>query len=209
MPDRFEDNARLFAQNRFHELSGDSGGRRFLLIRSLSRGEHLRRLFRLAGMEVPEVGARELFRAAFDAEISQEIIERCIRQIFSEDREVRRAEEEQLLNQLYLVQEFNWGLHQSNLEKTIVDNYVKKIKTYDALSRCVENELLATLRSYVICSWYNHWTSIIIEDIFKDHADVLPAVGRTQKIDFFLRSIPFDLKVISSHAGKPPSNARN
>jgi hypothetical protein len=51
------------------------------------------------------------------------------------------------------------------------------------------------MRGYVICSWYNHWTSIIIEDIFKDHPSVLPAVGLVKKIDFFVRDVPFDLKV--------------
>jgi len=41
----------------------------------------------------------------------------------------------------------------------------------------------------------NHWTSIIIEDIFRDHPTVLPAVGLVKKIDFFIRDVPFDLKV--------------
>ena len=43
-------------------------------------------------------------------------------------------------------------------------------------------------------SW-RHWTSIIIEDLFKDHASVLPTVGLVKKIDFFINNIPFDLKV--------------
>lgn len=51
------------------------------------------------------------------------------------------------------------------------------------------------MQSYVLCSWYNHWTSIIIEDIFCDHPDVLPAVGKIKKVDFFIRGIPYDLKV--------------
>lgn len=76
-----------------------------------------------------------------------------------------------------------------------MDNYVKKINNYEALCRCVENEILTSLRGYVVCSWYNHWTSIIIEDIFKDHANVLAAVGLVKKIDFFVKDTPFDLKV--------------
>ncbi len=51
------------------------------------------------------------------------------------------------------------------------------------------------MKGYVQCSWYNNWTSIIIEDIFKDHPSVLPAVGKVKKIDFFVKDIPFDLKV--------------
>ena len=94
------------------------------------------------------------------------------------------------------MQEFNWGgLHQNSLEKTIVDNYVKKIRNFDLLNEAIESELYASLRGYVLCSWYNHWSSIMIEDVFKDHPNVLPAVGLIKKIDFFISDIPFDLKV--------------
>ncbi|MCI5228183.1 MAG: hypothetical protein D3918_16410, partial [Candidatus Electrothrix sp. AX2] len=87
------------------------------------------------------------------------------------------------------------GLHQNSLEKTIVNNYVKKISSYDALCESIDNRLYPSMRSYVLCSWYNHWTSIIIEDVFKDHPSVIPAVGLIKKIDFFLHGMPFDLKV--------------
>jgi hypothetical protein len=192
----FAESVRLFGLNRFNELSADAGGRRFLLIRSLSRKEQLRRLFQLAGIAVPDVGAKQLFQAAFEADISPSLVEQCIRDVYCEEREVRRSIETVLLNELYLVQEFNWGgLHQNSLEKTIVDNYVKRITKYQALCDSIENQLLTSLRGYVICSWYNHWTSIIIEDIFKDHQSVLPAIGLIKKIDFFVKGVPFDLKV--------------
>jgi len=45
-----------------------------------------------------------------------------------------------------------------------------------------------------VCETRN-WTSIIIEDLFKDHDTVLPTVGLVKKIDFFISDIPFDLKV--------------
>lgn len=186
----------LFRQDKLNELVADAEGRRFLKLCSLNRKEYLERLFQSAGITPPNVGARQLFNAAFDADINVPAIEACVRDIYRDEREKRRANEAELVNQLYRVQEFNWGgLHQNSLEKTIVDNYVKKITDYEALCRCVENQLLTSLRGYVVCSWYNHWTSIIIEDIFKDHANVLPAVGLVKKIDFFVRDTPFDLKV--------------
>lgn len=195
MPLTFAQADALFRQDKLNELVADAEGRRFLKLRSLNRTEYLERLLQSAGIAQP-VGSRQLFDAAFNAGISTAAIEACARDIYREEREKRRANEAELVNQLYRVQEFNWGgLHQNSLEKTIVDNYVKKITDYEALCRCVENELLTSLRGYVICSWYNHWTSIIIEDIFKDHANVLPAVGLVKKIDFFVHDVPFDLKV--------------
>jgi hypothetical protein len=196
MPLTFAQAVSLFKNDRLNELCADVEGIHFLKLRSLSRTENLERLFQVAGIAKPEGGTKALFEAAFNAGISAESIEACARQIFLVEREQRLANEAELVNQLYRVQEFNWGgLHQNSLEKTIVDNYVKKITDYETLCRCVENELLTSLRGYVLCSWYNHWTSIIIEDIFKDHPNVLPAVGLVKKIDFFVRDTPFDLKV--------------
>jgi hypothetical protein len=47
----------------------------------------------------------------------------------------------------------------------------------------------------VLNSWYNHWSSILIEHIFKSHPIVLPTVGKIKSVDFFINNIPFDLKV--------------
>lgn len=59
----------------------------------------------------------------------------------------------------------------------------------------IDNEIHESLKGYVLCSWFNHWTSILIEDVFKDHKRVLPAIGLIKKVDFFIDQIPFDLKV--------------
>ena len=103
---------------------------------------------------------------------------------------------DKLISELYKLKIFNWGgLHQNNLERTIVDNYIKKIKNYDFLMDKVDNEIHESLKGYVLCSWFNHWTSILIEDIFKEHKRVLPAIGLIKKVDFFVAQTPFDLKV--------------
>lgn len=193
---KFTDADTLFRKDLLNDLAGSPDGRRFLKLRSLSRSGQLEQLFAAAKIDLPDVGARALFQAAYEANISTKAIEACIRDLYKADRKARKADEANLVNQLYKINEFNWGgLHQNSLEKTIVDNYVKKITRYDVLCSAIENELLNSMRGYVLCSWYNHWTSIIIEDIFRDHANVLPAIGQVKKIDFFLRDVPFDLKV--------------
>ncbi len=101
-----------------------------------------------------------------------------------------------LYTQLYRLQVFDWGgFYQNAVEQTIVNNYVKKIQDYNQLLNSIENDLTPRLRGYILCSWYNHWTSILIEDMFKDHPDILPAVGLVKKVDFFWHDFPFDLKV--------------
>jgi len=72
---------------------------------------------------------------------------------------------------------------------------VKQITSYESLHSQIEGNLHKSLQAYVLASWYNHWSSIIIEDIFKEHVNVIPAVGQIKKIDFFVNNKPFDLKV--------------
>lgn len=186
----------MFQHDKIRELADDPLGLRYLKLRSLSRGGLLGRLFQLANVP-PPTRARDYFPQAFaNSAFNDEIIETAIRDIYREGRQRRLEREPELVSQLYRLQMFDWGgLHQNSLEKTIVDNYVKRIVDYDELNTKIENDLHNSLRGYVLCSWYNHWTSIIIEDVFRDHPAVLPAVGQVKKIDFFVKDVPFDLKV--------------
>lgn len=185
-----------FAHDQIRELSEDRSGYRFLLLRSLSRAEAMRTLARNCNYDVSGIPARELLQHLYENEsISPENIKSTIKEIYTAERADRKKNEAALISELYRIQSFDWGgLHQNSLEKTIVNNYVKKISSYDTLCESIDNRLYPSMRSYVLCSWYNHWTSIVIEDVFKDHPSVIPAVGLVKKIDFFLHGVPFDLK---------------
>jgi hypothetical protein len=58
-----------------------------------------------------------------------------------------------------------------------------------------EAEINPAVQGYVLNSWYNYWSSVLIENIYKSHAAVLPTVGQIKSVDFFVGDIPFDLKV--------------
>lgn len=97
---------------------------------------------------------------------------------------------------LCCIQHFKWGGDQNNsLGKYFVSHYVKSIRSYHEVEKKLNNEALIVVRNYVLSSWYNHWSSIIIEHIFKQHKKVLPTVGQVKSIDFIIQGIPFDLKV--------------
>ncbi len=187
----------LFKNDKIRELSTTAEGMRFLKLRSLSRKVHLDYL--INEFEI-DIGTRssnnERLRLLYESDICSVSINHAIQILFEKERETRQKNEQQLINELYKVQSFDWGgLHRNSLETTIVNRYVKKITSYEFLHDEIEGTLHKRLRSYVLASWYNHWTSIIIEDIFKEHAKVIPAVGQIKKIDFFLNNKPFDLKV--------------
>ncbi len=101
-----------------------------------------------------------------------------------------------LVSELYKLKAFDWGGdYQNSLDKYLVSRYIKVLQSYDKLISKFETEISTAVQGYVLNSWYNHWSSILIEHIFKSHEAVLPTVGQIKHVDFFIRNVPFDLKV--------------
>jgi hypothetical protein len=190
----FDELNNYFKQNEFPSIEKDPQGYRFLLLRSMSRNDLMEKLMK--DNNIVFSSKKEYLKLLFDSHISEQEIINFINENYQSERKIRRQDEPVLIDQLQRLQTFNWGgSYQNGLEKNIVDNYVKKIKNFDELNRKIDSSILDSVRGYTLCSWYNHWTSIIIEDLLKDQSSVLPAIGLVTKIDFFINRIPFDLKV--------------
>jgi hypothetical protein len=193
---KFSHFEKLYRNNRFDVLLKEPGSNYWLKMRSISRKELLKEFCGLAHVDIGSFRSRELFRFVYTANPSESLLDKFILQKYQKERAIRRTNETNLVSELFKMKVFDWGgLYQNNLERTIVDNYVKKIQDFDLLNKKIENEIHSSMKGYVQCSWYNHWTSILIEDIFKDHEKVLPTIGLVKKIDFFISGIPFDMKV--------------
>lgn len=185
-----------YRDNNFETIFAHENGIYFLKLRSLSRAQILRNLAERTNVNVDGIGGRELFPHLFCSNIDECAIDEYINELYTTERAERLANEADLYIQLYRLENFDWGgFYQNAVEQTLVNNYIKKITNYDVLVNRIENEITAKLRGYMLCSWYNNWTSILIEDMIKDHPDILPAVGLVKKVDFFWRNFPFDLKV--------------
>ncbi|MBU1319698.1 MAG: hypothetical protein KKG33_10225 [candidate division Zixibacteria bacterium] len=192
----FDTANQMFKDDQIRELSSTSEGMRFLKLRSLSRKDQMQYLIESSNIDVGDTKSKVWLKTLYESDVETSSIDNVIANLYEKEREVRRQHESQLVSELYKVQSFQWGgLHQNSLEKTIVDNYVKRITSFDILNFAIENDLHNSMRAYVLASWYNHWSSIVIEDVFKEHEKVIPAVGLVKKIDFFVNDKPFDLKV--------------
>ena len=192
----FDELTHYYKANNFEPILNHEYGIYFLKLRSLSRTELLRRLAERINIDITGVQGRDLFRFLFRQKISDEILNEFINEIYEEERSVRRENEEYLYNQLYRLPVLYWGgFYQNAVEQTLVNNYIKRIQNFDELVERIESEINPRLKGYILSSWYNHWSSILIEDMFKDHQDILPAVGLVKKVDFFWKDFPFDLKV--------------
>jgi len=187
---------RYYQENDFEKIFGHEFGIYFLKIRSISRSNILRELGERLKIDTSEISGRDLFEFMFCKNIANDDIDDFIKQIYKRERKERIKNEDYLYSQLYKLKVFDWGgFYQNAVEQTIVNNYIKKIQDYEQLCNSIENDINPRLRGYILCSWYNHWTSILIEDMFKDQPYLLPAVGLIKKVDFFWRDFPFDLKV--------------
>ena len=194
---KFAELAKLFRINDFPSIEVDSRGIRFLKLRSMSRKATIEEFCAIHDIDLQDLKSADYLAHVFNnSDITDSQINDFINQKYLEERGKRLSSQDYLVDQLNRLQYFDWGGSFGNsLEKNIVNNYVKKIQSYKEINEEIEGSLLTSLRGYTLNSWYNHWTSIIIEDLFKDHDIVLPTVGLVKKIDFFINDIPFDLKV--------------
>lgn len=187
---------RLYDNNRFADLIKQPDGIYWLKLRSVSRSNQLKQICDKIGLDYSGISYRELLEFVFEQQPDIILVDEFINSFYEIKRAERKENEDYLVSQLYRMKVFDWGgLFQNSLEQTIINNYVKKLQGWDELNQAIDNELHSSLQGYVRCSWYNHWSSILIEDIFKDHPKVLPAVGLVKKVDFFIHNFPFDLKV--------------
>lgn len=159
--------------------------------------EFEKEIFNEMGIPLKKVKVKDLVRIVFESKLtSVDKIKDFILVKYNEEIEGRDFTTEALVKELNALQYFDWGGSMSNsLEKNIVNNYIKKMPRFADITIAVEGKLLESLRGYTLNSWYNHWSSILIEDLFKGNSRITPTVGRIKKIDFFINNIPFDLKV--------------
>jgi hypothetical protein len=102
--------------------------------------------------------------------------------------------DEDLIKELHKVKDFSWGIVQGQLDQKIQAEYVRRIFRYDDLINGVKAKLHDDVTSYVICTWYNHWTTVLIEEHISQHPKVTPTLKNIKGIDTFVDNQPFDLK---------------
>lgn len=190
--------AQFRAQNLF-AFNNNSDGLLWLKVRSLCRGKLLERFqsekqIELASEKISDQN-KELFSILQNRNDAKEMLDSFLRVESNNWYRTMGIDECQLKEDLYRIQQYNWGGDQNNsLDKYFVSRYVKVISKYDDLQN-KSSEIASNAWQYVQTSWYNNWTSYLIESLFKRHPKVVSAVGEIKSVDFFIENNPIDLKV--------------
>lgn len=112
-----------------------------------------------------------------------------------------------LIKEVQKVKDFNWGVVQGQLDQKIQAEYVRKFFRYNDLISGVKNKLHDDITSYVVATWYNHWTTVLIEDHISLHPKVVPTLKNNFGVDIFFDGQPFDLKTTYLPKGYPIDEA--
>lgn len=129
--------------------------------------------------------------------VPQSKIDEFIKRKYQELIKERQAiiSDENLKKELMKVKEFHWGVVQGQLDQKIQTEYVRRFTRYDDLVQKVKSKLHDEITGYVIATWYNHWTTVLIEDHISRHPRIIPTLKNYKGIDIFFDNQPFDLKI--------------
>ncbi|WP_104718054.1 hypothetical protein [Helicobacter trogontum] len=195
----FEEWLNLFNSQNFYEFNRDESGILWLKIKSMIRREILEFITEQFNITLQTKTQQEKFKELYGLALNNMITHKDIDMILCAYNKVEIQNVEQIFHniesELYKMTYFSWGGDSTNsLDKQIV-SYVKNIYRYDEILSKIENEIADNTRNYTLSSWYNNWTTILTEHIFKTHNKVISAIGKIKSVDFFIDNIPIDLKI--------------
>lgn len=195
----FEYWKKCYDNNQLEDFNSSNSALLWLKIKSITRKEILERFLLKNNIKLNSKNLNEKFKELYDL-LSLDLVkgeQKLDEFIRAENtKQFFNLDIDNLVSQLYKLRYFDWGGDYKNqLDKYLVDRFIKVYPDYEILLSKFDTDINRAVQGYVLCSWYNHWSSILIESIFKQHAVVLPTVGQIKKVDFFIKNIPFDLKV--------------
>jgi len=141
--------------------------------------------------------ATDIIKEIWESQPDEQIVNEFIKKRYAEKIQERRENisDEDLKKELTKVEDFSWGVVQGQLDQKIQTEYVRRIVRYEDLLNNVKAKLHNDVTNYVVCTWFNHWTTVLIEEHISIHRKVIPTIKNIKGIDIFFDGQPFDLKV--------------
>lgn len=197
--DNFDKWDSLFRAQDLFPFNQNKNGILWLKVRAICRSKQISQFLEENGLSLSSTKIssknRELFELLENRADSDSMLNSYLQNLNHEWYENLNIDKDKLKENLYQVQSYSWGGDQKNsLDKYLVSHFVKTIDSFSELERR-KGEIAANAWNYVQNSWYNNWTSFLIESLFKQNRRVISAVGEIKSVDFFIDDFPIDLKV--------------
>lgn len=151
-----------------------------------------------SGVGVNDTGSgAELIKRLLVHSVGEQMVDGFIKQEYIKRIQDRRKviSDDELKEELMKVKSFSWGVVQGQLDQKIQAEYVRRFVKYEDLLKSVKSQLHDDVTNYVICTWFNHWTTVLIEEHISAHPKVVPTLKNIKGVDIFFNGQPFDLKV--------------
>lgn len=137
---------------------------------------------------------------AFDnKKITTEQINKYIKNLYiknrNEDIKTTGATHEAIIKELNRVDSHIWGMVQGAVDAHIQANYVRKYFKYNDIIKAIKGGLYETIKSYTLCTWYNHWSTVVLEDLISENKNVVPIIKKVKGVDIIWNEQPVDIKV--------------
>ena len=186
------------AQNLF-VFNNNDNALLYLKVRAVCRGKQIKQFIEKNDIVLQSTKISdqfvELFSIMENTPNGMDMLDTYLRDRNNEWYHTMGINEERLKSGLRQINSYEWGGDQDNsLDQYLVRRYIKVISDFDEL-RNKADAIATNAWKFVQTSWYNNWTSYLIESIFKKHRRVLSAVGEIKSVDFFIDNNPVDLKV--------------
>ncbi len=195
----FEKWDREFRAQNLYLFNNNDNALLYLKVRAVSRGKQIKQFADKNDIELKSTKIKDQFAELFAVMESRtdgmQLLDTYLRDRNNEWYHSMGVDEEKLKSSLRRIKNYEWGGDQENsLDQYLVRRYIKVISDYDELLSKAD-AIAINAWKFVQTSWYNNWTSYLIESIFKKHPRVLSAVGEIKSVDFFIDNNPVDLKV--------------
>jgi len=198
-------------EQKFSIMSTTSEGVRYLKLRTLidvetlKASELLRETFSVKKSEIKRTSIAELRKDIFlDEEISDDRVNELLRKVYEDLKVFRDINFKELRASLSKIanegDEFwnAWNsVYRDDIRQHIQHHFVRtlSIQSYKELLEKIDKELDPIVKGYTIISWFNQWSSAIIEQFILSHPKVVATARRIDKVDFFFLGLPIDLKI--------------
>lgn len=195
----FEKWNNAFQSNNLSAFNHNEKALLYLKVRAIRRGKLIKKFTEKYQLELKSTKVNNQFSELYSL-LENNPNGKNMLNTFLQDRnnewyKTKKINEEEVKSDLRKIDTYEWGGDQNNsLDQYLVKRYVKDISNYNTLQKKAD-EIATNAWKFVQTSWYNKWTSYLIESIFKKHERVLSAIGEIKSVDFFIDDYPIDLKV--------------